>query len=157
MLEARRAGSRSHQRSRLFSRDSPTGMKQYKQCHFLCWKELSSGKALCLPWIELPRDSTAFLPAEAQTDVWLSFEVAGAEAPRHCSATAETTFCRSNAWHKDMEHYNIMFHLSENSTDFKHCRYSLETVKEKGRVETSPPWKRWRRSRSGTRLVMPSP
>lgn len=128
MLEARQAGSCSHQRSRLFSRDSPTGMKQYKQCHFPCWKELGSGKALCLLWIELPRDSTAFLPAEAQMDVSPSFEVAGTEAPRHCSAAAVTTFRHSNAWHKDKERYMITFPSSENSADFKHSRYSFKTV-----------------------------
>lgn len=46
-----------------------TGIKQCKQMSFPLQKELSSGKAFLLPWIRLPRDSTAFLPTEAQTDV----------------------------------------------------------------------------------------
>lgn len=45
-----------------------TGIKQCKQMSFPPQKELSSGKAFLLPWIRLPRDSTAFLPTEAQTD-----------------------------------------------------------------------------------------
>lgn len=45
-----------------------TGIKQCRQMSFPPQKELSSGKAFLLPWIRLPRGSTAFLPTEAQTD-----------------------------------------------------------------------------------------
>lgn len=45
-----------------------TGIKQCRQMSFPPQKELSSGKAFLLPWIRLPRGSTAFVPTEAQTD-----------------------------------------------------------------------------------------